>query len=79
MIAVVFVVVVEGGDGGLDLAGQEVAFQQDAVLRGCQRSVLLWVCGCFGAQRMWVKPLSQLPGEIARDVGRAIITEQTGG
>ena len=34
VVAAVVVVVDEGGDGGLELAGQEVVFQQDAVLQG---------------------------------------------
>jgi len=34
VVAAVVVVVDESGDGGLELAGQEVVFQQDAVLQG---------------------------------------------
>ena len=59
VVAMVVVVVDEGGDGGFKLAFEEVVFEQDAVLEGLvQRSILPWVWGCIGAPRTCFMPLS---------------------
>ena len=55
VIALVVVVLDEGLDLGLQVAGQEVVLQQDAVFQGsCQRSILPWVWGCIGEPRTWL-------------------------
>ncbi len=46
VVPVVVVVVDEGADLPLEVAGQEVVFEQNAVLQvWCQRSILPCVCG----------------------------------
>ena len=65
VVAVVVVVVDEGADGGLELAGKEVVLQQDAVLQGlvparsCPGSA-----GGSGRPRIWAMPWS--PSHLAR-------------
>ena len=68
VVASVVVVLDEGADLGLEVAGQEVVFEQDAVIRyadlrfmvWCQRSILPWVWGCIGAPRTWLMALASI-------------------
>ena len=51
----------EGLDLTLEIAGQEVVLEQDAVLEGLMPSLdLPWVCGCSGAPRIWLMPLASI-------------------
>jgi len=55
VVTLVVVVLDEGLDLGLKVAGQEVVLQQDAVFNvWCQRSILPWVWGCIGTPRTWL-------------------------
>ena len=50
MIAPMIVVLDEGRDLGFEITWQEVVLQQEAALQPwCQRSILPWVWGWFGA------------------------------
>ena len=55
VVALVIVVLDEGLDLGLKIAGQEAVFQQHALFFRvwCQRSILPWFCGWNGAPRTW--------------------------
>jgi hypothetical protein len=80
VVATVVVVIDEGGDGGLELAGEEVVFQQDAVLQGLVPALDLALG--LGVVRRSADVGDALalepPGEVASDVGRAIVAEQPG-
>ena len=55
VIAPVVVVLDEGADLGLKIAGQEVVFQEDAVLQGLMPALDLALgLGCMGAPRTWL-------------------------
>src|SRR3546814_912696 len=61
VVSLMVVVLDERFDLGLKVAGQEVVFEQDAILEGLmQRSILPWVCGCIGAPRTWVILLASI-------------------
>ena len=80
VVAVVVVVVDEGGDGGLELAGQEVVLQQDAVLQGLVPALdlALGLRVVRGAADMGDALVREPVGEVAGDVGRAVVAEQPG-
>ena len=80
VVAMVVVVVDEGADRGLELAGQEVVLQQDAVLQGLVPALDL-ALGLRVVRRaadvgdaLALEPAR----EIAGDVGRAVVAEQPG-
>jgi len=55
VVTLVIAVPEAGLDLGLEISGQEVVLQQDAVFSvWCQRSIWLWVCGCSEASRAWL-------------------------
>lgn len=52
MVTLVVAVLDEGLDLALEVAKQEVVFEQDPVFRvWCQRLILPWICRCIGALR----------------------------
>ncbi len=58
MVALVVVMIDKGLDLGFEIAGQEVVFQQDAVLQSLMPPLdlaLSW--GCYGAPREGFMPL----------------------
>ena len=80
VVAVVVVVLDEGGDGSLKLAFEEVVFEQDAVLEGLVPSfdLALGLGMHRGAADMFHAFVFEVSGQIASDVGRAIIAEKPG-
>src|SRR5665647_963846 len=78
VIAPVVVVLDEGGDLGLKVAGQEVVFQEDAVLQGLMPALDLALgLGMHGsapdmAHALGLDIVRQLPGDVAG----AIVAEQ---
>ena len=61
MIAPVIVMPDEGGDLGLQIAGQEVVLEQDAVLEGLVPALDLALgLGCIGAPRTWLMALASI-------------------
>ena len=80
VVAVVVVVIDEVGDGGLELAGQEVILQQDATFQGLVPALdlalglgVVWRAADVG-DALALEP----PRKIAGDVGCAVIAEQPG-
>ena len=77
-MAVVVAVVDEGVEGGLELVGQEVVFEQDPVLQGLMPALDLALglrmvrSGANMRDALAREPV----GEIAGDVGRAVVAEQ---
>ena len=58
MLTVVVVVADEGGDGGLELAWEEVVLEEEPVLERLVPALDLALgCGWFGAPRAWPMPL----------------------
>ena len=78
VVAAVVVVVDEGSDGGLELAGKEVVFQQDPVLQGLVPALDLALglgvvrCAADVGDALALEPAR----EIAGDVGGAVVAEQ---
>jgi hypothetical protein len=73
-------VIHEGGDRGLEMAGQEVVLQQDAVLQGLVPALDL-ALGLRMVRRAadMGDALAREPvGEVAADVGRPIVAQQPG-
>ena len=78
MVALVIVVIYKGLDLGFEIAGQEVVFQQDAVLQSLMPpldlalslGVIRRTAGVFHA--FVLQPFSQL----SRDIAGAVITQQ---
>ena len=79
MVAVVVVMIDEGGDLVFEVARQIVVFQQDPVLQGLMPALDLAlglrVIGCAAdvVHTVALEPFSQITG----DIGRAIIAEQS--
>jgi hypothetical protein len=75
VVAAVIVVVDEGGDGGLELARQEVGLEQDTVLQGLVPALDLALgLGMVGGAADVGDALAFEPArEIAGDVGRTIV------
>ena len=75
MVALVIVVLDEGLDLGLEVTGQEVVFQQDAVLQGLVSSFNLALglgvvrCAPDSAHALVLQPISQT-GDVAGTVVR---------
>ena len=78
VVAVVVVVVDEGRDGGFKLSFEEVVFQQDAVLQGLMPSLDFALCLWMHrrAANMFHTLVRKIFGQIASDIGRAIVAEQ---
>lgn len=78
VITLVVVLLDEGRDLGLKVAGQEVIFQQDAVLEGLVPALDLTL-GMEGRAANMAHVLSfDIIRQFTRDIARAIITEQPG-
>ena len=61
MVPLVIVVLDEGLDLGLEVAGQEVVLEQDAVLQGLMPAFDLSLgLGCSGAPRTWLILLASM-------------------
>jgi len=80
VVAVVVVVHDEGTDAGLKIARQIVVFQQDAVFQGLMPTLdlalglgMVW-CTADVIHTLVLEPVCEITG----DVGRAVVTEQTG-
>lgn len=80
VVAAVVVVVDEGGNGGLELARQEVVLPQDAVLQGLAPALDVALgLGVFrSAADVGDARVFEPASEIARDTGRFIVAEQPG-
>ena len=78
MVAVIVVVVDEGADLVLKVAGQEVVFQQDPVLQGLMPALDLALgLGMLGrAADVFHGLLVQPFGQVAGDVTRAIVRQE---
>ena len=78
VIAVVVVVIHEGFKAGLKISGEEVVFQQDAVLQGLVPSFNF----ALGLQVIWRTPsvlhtlVAQPCGQFPRDVAGAVIAQE---
>jgi hypothetical protein len=78
VVAMVVVVVDEGGDGGFKFPFEEVVFEQDAVLQGLV-SALDFALGLGMHRRaanMFHALVLEVFGQIPRNIGRAIVTQQ---
>ena len=79
VVALMVVVIDEGFDLGFEITGQEVVFQQDAVLQGLMPTLdLAWGlrvirCATRMLHALVLEPFSQ----FARDVAGPVVTEQT--
>ena len=79
MVALVVVVIDEGFDLGFKIAGQEVVFQQDAVLQGLMPAFDLALglrvirCATRVLHAFVLEPFRQFP----RDITGPVVTEQT--
>lgn len=78
VVTVVVVVVDEGGDGGLKFPFEEVVFEQDAVLQGLVPSLdfALGLGMHWRAANMFHALVLEVFGQIARNIGRAVVAEQ---
>jgi len=80
VVALVIVIVDEGLDLPLQVAGQEVMLKQDAVLHGLVPSfdlaLGLWVIGC--ATHMLHALFLDVIRQVSRDVRRTVVAEQSG-
>jgi len=80
MIALVIVMLDEGADLGLEIAGQEVVFEQDAVFEGLVPALDL----ALGLGMHWSAPNMahgfglDIIGQFTGDVARAVVAEQAG-
>ncbi len=80
VVTLVVVVLDEGLDLSLEITGQEVVFQQDAVFQGLVPALDLALClgVTRGAAYMAHFPGLDVCGQFARDVAGAVIAEQPG-
>jgi hypothetical protein len=80
VVALVVVVLDEGLDLGLEVAGQEVVFQQDAVLQGLVPALdlALGLRDASGRRARGSSVGLDVFGQFARDVAGAVIAEQPG-
>ena len=78
VVAVVVVVVDEGGDGGFQGTFEEVVFQQNAVLEGLvpALNLALGLRMHRRAANVFHALVLKILGQIRSDIGRAIVTEQ---
>ena len=80
VVAAMVVVLDEGLDLGFEIAGQEVVFEQDAVLEGLVPALDLALG--LGMERRTADMAHALGfdvfGQFARDVARAVVAEQPG-
>ena len=78
VVTVVVVVVDEDSDGGLKFPFEEVVFQQDAVFEGLMPSLDFALCLWMHrrAANMFHALVRKIFGQIASDIGRAIVAEQ---
>ena len=73
MIAVVVVVIHEGFNAGLRISGEEVVFQQDAVVPSFNLALGLGMIRCAPdmAHALVLQPISQITGDVAGTVVRS--------
>lgn len=80
VVALVVVVVDEGGDLAFQVSRQEVMLEQDAVLHrlvpALNFALGLWVVGC--ATNMLHAFFFDVIRQVSRDVRRAVVAEQSG-
>ena len=73
VIAVVVVVIHEGFNAGLKISGEEVVFQQNAVVPSFNLALRLGVIRCAPdmAHALVLQPISQITGDVAGTVVRS--------